>query len=102
MVGMRHPGHRLGKIVFITEGAQGRRSQQKISPRRSRPQREPTRSQHANEVSARKKQHVSWNCTDSLTHTVCPLAYLRGRFSTWTAIPEELPVWALAKDLGRA
>ena len=53
-------------------------------------------------MSARKQQHVSRDCTDTLDYTIHPLSYLCWRFTARGAIPEQLPVWAFCKNLVRA
>src|SRR5262245_10484281 len=93
--------HRLGTVVLIAEGTQARRAQQEESAR-SRLETEPAGGEHAQEVAARKEQHVSLDGADTAHHALRPDADLVRRFPTGTAVAEELPVRTLRKDLGAA
>src|SRR5215510_5220575 len=93
--------HGPGQIMFVAERAQARRVEQKISTPASRSKRQPASGQNANKVSAGKEQDVSRNAAKTLDHAVRPRTNLFGRFAAWSAIPEQLPIRTLAKDLGR-
>jgi hypothetical protein len=60
---------------------------------------DPTRSQHPNEMSAGKKQHISFNGAHAAHYSVCPCAYLSGRFSSRATMDEQLPVGAFGQDV---
>jgi hypothetical protein len=98
---MQKAENRLRKIVFVPDGAQTRRTQQQIPARVSWISPKPPIGENANEMSAGKEQYISRNRADTLNYTVCPLANLCWRFASRSAVPEQLPVWTLSKDLGR-
>jgi hypothetical protein len=94
--------HWLRKIVLITERAKARRAESKIPASQSWSESKPPRGQDSDEVAAGKQQHVSGDGTDTLNHSVGSLLNLVRHLASRAAIPEQLPVWALRVDLGRA
>jgi len=62
---------------------------------------DPAGGQHANEVSARKQQHITLGPPHATHYAIRPGGYLRRGFASRTTVPEEVPTRALAKDLGR-
>src|SRR5258708_3536696 len=101
MIVIPKPDHRLRTIVFVPDGNQACRAQQKIPAHISWVSPKPAVGENSNEVPAGKEQYISRNPPDALNYTVCPLADLCWRFASRGAIPEQLPVWTSCKDLGR-
>jgi hypothetical protein len=62
---------------------------------------EPAVGQNPDEMSTGKKEHVASNCSGTAHDAVRPFAYLCWRFSSRTAVSEQLPVWAFLKNLGQ-
>ena len=86
------PDHGPGQIVFITERAQARRTQQKIPASDTRSQPQPAGGQHANKVSAGKEQYIARDPPDTLNDAVGPLADLFRRFAPRAAVAKQIPV----------
>src|SRR5215472_13492493 len=62
-------------------------------------QRKPARSQHPEEVSTGKKQHVAIGSAYTLDHTIGARRYLAGGFAPRTTIAEQLPVGIDGEDV---
>ncbi len=87
--------------MLITQRAQARRANEQILCHAPWIESQPAAGQNPDEVSAGKKEYVGSNCADTPHHAVRPFAYLCRRFATWAAVPEQLPVWTLSKNLGQ-
>jgi hypothetical protein len=96
------PDHRSAKILFISDRTQACRAQEKGHAIHRRFESDPACGQHPNEVSAREKQHVSFNGSHAPQHVLSPRDYLGWRFASRAPVAEQLPVRALCTDLCRA
>src|SRR5229473_125231 len=92
---------RLRQIVLVAKRAQARSAQQEISTsRRFQPQ--PACGQYPKKVPARKNQNVAFDRAHTINHAISPRSNLGGRFTSGTAVAEQLPVRALGVDLRSA
>src|SRR5262245_2628810 len=87
--------------MFIAQGTEAGRAEQE-EPAGSRLKPEPAGSQHAQEMPARKQEHVAVSGADALDHSIRPAANLLGRLAFRTAIAKQLPVRPLVVDVHRA
>src|SRR5258708_6209085 len=83
--------HRLILSVFIAQDTDAGGAQEKIA-RCSRPQPQPPGGKHAQNVAARKEQHISVDLPHSSHHRIGTSADLFGRFSAWATITKQAPV----------
>src|SRR6516165_3012306 len=95
------PDHRLREAPFIAHGAQtgGAEHEGPGLGRQFDP--DPADGQHAQEMSAGKKQHVSFLSAQAAHDTVSPRDDLGRRFPSRAAVAEQLPVGAFSANLGR-
>src|SRR6516162_3238212 len=63
--------HRLGQVVFVTQGTDARRAQEEVSTG-SRFEPQPSSRKHAQEMPAGKEQHVPLKGPHSAYHAVGP------------------------------
>src|SRR5262245_31147024 len=87
--------------MFITHGTHASRTQEEI-PAGSRFEAEPSSCKHTQKMPAGKEQHVPLNGPRSVHHIVGSDTDLFRGFSSWTAIPEQLPVRALGVNFNSA
>src|SRR5215469_4199246 len=93
--------HRLGQVVFVTQGTHASRAQEEVSTG-SRFEPQPSSRKHAQEMPAGKEQHVPLDGPHSAYHAVGPDTNLFRGFPSRTTIAEQLPVRALGVDFSGA
>src|SRR4051794_38368284 len=91
--------HRPRRVVLISQGAETRRLQQKISSR-GRRQSQPSRGQNSQEMSAGKEQHIPVNSPHALNDAIGPRADLLRRFAPRRTIAKQIPARILEMDVG--
>src|SRR5262245_60265932 len=96
------PNHRPRLATLISLGTQARSAQHEVSAVRACFDPEPAGGQHSHEMPARKQQHISLNRSHTAHHAVSPRGDLGRRFTSRTAIAEQLPIGALRLDLSGA
>src|SRR5262249_49949621 len=90
--------HRLGQVVFVTQGTHTRGAQQEVATG-SRFEPQPSSRKHAQEMPAGKEQYVPLEGPHSAYHPVGPDTNLFRGFPSRTTITEQLPVRALGVDV---
>src|SRR6516165_8848431 len=86
--------------MFVTHRTQACRIQHEVSAALRGLEPEPSRSQHAHEVSTRKNQHISLHRAHTAYHALRARVDLDRRFTSRTAVPKQLPVWPFLANLG--
>ncbi len=86
--------------MFISHLTQtGRAQEEELAKRRFNSQ--PLRGENAEDVSARKQQHVSRDCSHPFYHAIGASSDLLERLATGATVSKQLPPWPLSADVGR-
>src|SRR5690349_8510572 len=87
-------------MMFVTQCTQARRIQNERPAGLRRFKSNPTRSQHAHELPARKNQHIPLHSAQAVDHSLSSCVNLFWRLTARTSIAKQLPVRPLPSDLG--